>query len=315
MRDAEPLGGLDDARRFVAQRLHQPQDAVRPHRRAHQHRAHQAFAQFAREIVEHLVARRLDVLEQLLHQLVVVVGERLQHREARRLFPIRGGAFERHYFGWRVLLVDKGAFQREVDEPGDDVAGEGGDLPQDQLGARRRLQQLQHVMDAGIDLVDLVDEQGARNLLIFELTQDQLQLRDLLLVELADDDGGIDRRQHRAHVMDELDRAGAVEKRISVAHEAGGGDRELDAHAVVARLLAGVADGVAGLDRALARDGTGAREDRFQEGGLAALKRTDQGNAAGTGGSRTVAAVCCHQRLPPRTRRSGAGREQLSFQA
>ena len=55
---------------------------------AEQHRADQAVAQFLGEIVEHLVARRLDVLEQLLHQLVVVVGERFQHREAR--CPSRG---------------------------------------------------------------------------------------------------------------------------------------------------------------------------------------------------------------------------------
>ena len=133
---AEPLRGFGDARRFVAQRLQQPQHAVGAGRGAHQHRAHQAVAQFAGEIVEHLVARRLDVFEQLLHQLVVVVGERLQHREARGLFAIGDVAFERNDFGRSVLLVDKGAFQREIDEAGDEVAGEGRDLPQDQLGAR-----------------------------------------------------------------------------------------------------------------------------------------------------------------------------------
>ena len=113
---AEPLGGFRDARRFVAQRFEQPQHAVGARRRPHQHRADQAFAQFAGEIVEHLVARRLDVFEQLLHQLVVVIGQRLQHGEARGLFQIGCVAFERHHFGRRVLLVDEGAFQREIDE-------------------------------------------------------------------------------------------------------------------------------------------------------------------------------------------------------
>ncbi len=113
---AEALGGFHDARRFVAQRFEQPQHAVGSRRRAHQHRTDQAFAQFAGEIVEHLVARRLDVFEQLLHQLVVVIGQGLQHGEARGLFQIGGVAFERHDFGRRVLLVDEGAFQREIDE-------------------------------------------------------------------------------------------------------------------------------------------------------------------------------------------------------
>ena len=114
--DAETFGGLGNARQFMAQRLEQPQNAVGARRRAHQHRTHQAFAQFAREIVEYLVARRLDVLEQLLHQLVVVVGKRLQHGEPRGFFAIGGVTFERNDFRRRVLLVDKGALEREIDE-------------------------------------------------------------------------------------------------------------------------------------------------------------------------------------------------------
>ena len=43
------------------------------------HRTDETVAQFLGQIVEDLVARRLHVLEQLLHQLVVVVGQRLQH--------------------------------------------------------------------------------------------------------------------------------------------------------------------------------------------------------------------------------------------
>ena len=96
--DAETFGGFGNARRFVAQRLEEPQHAVRPRSGAHQYRANQAVAQFAPQIVEHLVARRLDVFEQLLHQLVVMIGERLQHRKARGLFQIGGVAFERNDF-------------------------------------------------------------------------------------------------------------------------------------------------------------------------------------------------------------------------
>ena len=192
-----------------------------------------------------------------------------------------------------MLLVNEGAFQREIDEAGDDVAGESRNLPQDQLGARGRLQQFQDVVDAGVGLVDLVDEQDAGNFPVFQFAQDELKLRDFLLVQFAHDHRRVDRRQRRAHVVNEFDRAGAVEEGIGVAHEIGGGDRQLDAHFVMARFFAGVADRIAGLDVALARDHAGAGEDRLKQRGLAALERTDQRDAAWTRRSRAVA-VCCH---------------------
>ena len=85
---AEPRDRLGDAGRLVAQRLEQAQHAVLAGGDAEQHRDDQPLAQFLGQIVEHLVARRLDVLEQLLHQLVVVIGQRLQHGEARFLLAI-----------------------------------------------------------------------------------------------------------------------------------------------------------------------------------------------------------------------------------
>ena len=158
---AETLGGLGDAGRLVPQRLQQPQHAVGARGRAHQHRTNQPLAQFAGEIVEYLVARRLNVFEQLLHQLVVVIGERLQHGEARGLLAIGRVAVERNDFRGGVLLVNKGALEREIDKAGDDVAGKGRDLPQDELGARGGLQQIEHVVHAGVGLVDFVEEQAA----------------------------------------------------------------------------------------------------------------------------------------------------------
>ncbi len=87
--DAEPLRRGLDIRRLVAQRLQQPQHAVGAGGDADQHRADQPIAQFRREIVEYLVARRRNILEQLLHQFVVVIGERLQHGEARGLLALQ----------------------------------------------------------------------------------------------------------------------------------------------------------------------------------------------------------------------------------
>ena len=293
--DAETFGGVGHAGRFVAQRLHQPQHAVGTRRRTHQHRANQALAQFLGEIVEHLVARRLDIVEQLFHQFVVVIGQRLQHGEARGFLAIEHVAFERDDFGGSVLLVDERAFQCEIDEAGDDVFGKSRNLTQQQFGARRRLQHRKHVMNGGVGLVDLVEKQETGNLPLFQFAQHELELRDFLLVHLTYDDGGVDGRQHRAHVMDEFDGTRAIDKAIAVAHKIGGGDRHFDAHVMLARLFAGITDRSPRLHRTLALDGAGAGEDRFQKSGLAALEWAHQRDTPGTLGT---CAVLSHCNLP-----------------
>jgi hypothetical protein len=65
---------LGEGRRFVPQRLEQARHAVAAIGRTDQHRDHVTLAQLARQIVEDAVARRLDVGEEFLHQLVVVIG-------------------------------------------------------------------------------------------------------------------------------------------------------------------------------------------------------------------------------------------------
>src|SRR5262245_59750563 len=94
--------------------------------------------------------------------------------------------------------------------------------------------------------------------------------------------------------MDELDRAGTIDEGVALAHELGGGDRELAAHDVVTRLLAAVADRGGRLDGALTLDRAGAGEDRFEQRGLTALEWAHQCDAPWTRGS---CAVLCH--FPP----------------
>ena len=178
-----------------------------------------------------------------------------------------------------MLLVDEGALQREIDEARDDVVLPDRDLAQQQRNARRRLQQLEGLADLLVGLVDLVEEQEARDFQVLELAQDELELGNLALVGLAHDHGRVDRRQHRAHVMNELDRARTIDEGIAVAHEGGGGDGELDAHLVVAGFLAGIADGRAGVHGALSLHRPGAGEDSLEQRRLAALERPDQRNA------------------------------------
>ena len=286
----------------MPQRLEKPQHAIAAGGNAKQHRAHDTVAQFLGEIVEHFVARRLDILEQLLHQLVVVIGERLQHREARFFFAIEVIALQVDDLRRRVFLVDIGALEREIDEAGDNIAVPDRNLPQQQWHARRRLQQLDCLAHALVGLVDLVEKQEVRNVLVFQLAQDQLELRNLLFVRFANDNRGIDRRQHAAHVLDEFDRARAINEGVAVAHEIGGGEGGLHAHLVMAGLLAGVADGGTCVHRALALDRAGAGQNRFQQCGFAALEGAHQRDAPWTRVPCAVgtSAVLSHKRLPCR---------------
>ena len=293
----------------MAQRLHQPQHAIGARGRAEQDRTDETLAHFLGQIVEDLVARRLDVFQQLLHQLVVVVGQRLQHGEARGLLEVERIAFERNDLRGRVLLVDKRAFEREIDEPGDEIARKRRNLPQQQLAPRGRLQDPEHVVNGGIGFVDLVQKQETRNVLGFELAQNELELRHFLLVELAHHDRGVDRRQRHPHIVDEFDRARKIDERVGVAHEGGAGHREFDAHLVIACFLARVTDRIPRLDRTLALNRASAGKDRFEQGRLAALEWAHQRDAPWTRGS---CAVLCHFRLP-NSPRCGLLRDRLLY--
>ena len=183
-----------------------------------------------------------------------------------------------------MFAIDKGALQREIDEAFDQFAVPDRDLAQHQRHARGRLQRRQRLADALVGAIDLVQKQKARNAEILELAQDDLQLRQLLLVRLADHDRGIDRGQRGAHVMRELDRAGTIDKGVTVAHESGGGGGEAHAHLVVAGLGAGIADGSSGIDAAGILDGARSRQYRFQKCCFTALERAHQRNAPWTVG-------------------------------
>src|SRR5262249_7458774 len=179
---SQSLRRFADARRFMPQGLHQAQYTITASRSAEQHRTNDPVTQFLGEIVEYLVARRLDVLEQLFHQLIVMISQRLQHRETRFFLAIEIFAFQLDDFRGCVFFVDIGAFEREIDEAGNDIAVPNRNLPQQQRYTRRRLQQLDGLANAFVGLVDFVEENEARNILIFQLAQDQLQLRHFLFV-------------------------------------------------------------------------------------------------------------------------------------
>ena len=101
----------------------------------------------------------------------------------------------------------------------------------------------------------------------------------------------------RAHVVDEFDRARAVDEGVAVAQEIRGRDRNLDAHLVVTRFgREAHRRRSSRLLPFLSRNRPGPRQDRLKQRGLAALEGAHQCNAPGTLG--TGAAVSCHVRLP-----------------
>ncbi len=127
--DTEPFGGLGGRGRIVPQRLEQAADAEAVDRRAEHHRHDQPLGRLALQVAEDERRVGLLVLEQLLEQVVVVVGELFEHVEA----PGRLGVL--HIIGNGLLLgglalaVMVGAVEREVDEAdyflalGDRVSG------------------------------------------------------------------------------------------------------------------------------------------------------------------------------------------------
>ena len=92
--------------------------------------------------------------------------------------------FEVDDFRRRVLLVDKGALEREIDKAGEILSAQDRHLPHQQLARARPAAAARARPAPLVGLVDLVDEQEARDVLVFQLAQDQLQLRDFLFIEL-----------------------------------------------------------------------------------------------------------------------------------
>ncbi|MEY9619048.1 hypothetical protein ABH982_002505 [Bradyrhizobium ottawaense] len=217
-----------------------------------------------------------------------MIGELLQHREAGFLLAIEIAAFERDHLGGLVLTINEGAFQREIDEALDQLVLPDRDLAQHQRHAGGGLQHCERLADALARAVDLVEEQETRDLQLLQLAQDDLKLRQLFLVGLADHDRGIDRGQRGAHVVGKLDGTGTIEESVAVAHETRGSGSEPDGHLVMTGLGRSVADGSSGVDTAGTRDCARSRQYCFEKCGFTALERAHQRDAPWTSGTSDV---------------------------
>ncbi len=235
-------------------------------RRAQEHRHDPPIAQFTREIVEDEVLRRIDVADQLLHQRIVIIGELLEHEIARLFFLRDHARWHLDDAGRGGLAIDEGPLEREIDKSSGDAILPDRNLAQQKRGARGRLKHLKRLAQAPVRLIDLVEEQDARQPKVFQFAKNDLERWDLARIGLAYDDGGVADGQGVAHVMDEFDRAGGIEKGEPVAEIVDAGDIGLDAHRVAARLRARIADAGAFAHRPLPRDAAAAGQEFPQEG-------------------------------------------------
>ena len=243
---AEPLACGGGVRSVVPDGLEQPKHAISLLRGADQDRRHHAFPQVGSEIVENGVLGRLDLIQKLLHQLVVVVRQRFEHGEARFDFPRLFIARDFRDLALGVFAVDVSALERQIDRPDHNAFLAKWNLPEQERGAAGRLEQLERIAHARGAFVDLVEEQDARHAEIIELAHDQLQRGYLLFVGFGNNDSDVAGRQNRFGLEREFDGTRTINEGEGVAHEFGGSDGCLDAHLVGARLRRVVAYRAAG---------------------------------------------------------------------
>src|SRR5262249_14879432 len=218
--ELQSLSGAVHKRGFVAQGLKQPQDAIAVLGRAQQHRNDETLLQVLDEIGEHLVAGRLGIRQQLLHQFVIVIGQLLEHLETRFALALPDG--RRHLDDLRLGLraVDEGALEREVDEARSRAVLPDRDLTQHQWPGTGWLQDREDVTHAGVETVDLVQEQETGNAAVFKLLQDELQRRNALGVGLADYHRSIAAGERKRTLVLKFYGTGTVDERESVAEKA-----------------------------------------------------------------------------------------------
>ena len=197
----------------MAQRLEQPAHAPGAVGRAEQDRHPEALPGLAREVVEHLLRRRSLIHQQLLEQLVVMIGKLFEHVRPRLDLALLHFGGDLDWLGLLAGAIFERTLEREVDEPADLLAIADGDLPSDQRRDADRLQRRKQVADSAVRLVDAVDEDEMRNAELIERPQRRGGERRTGGVRIDDDDRGVGDGQRSRPVGSEADRAGHIDDR------------------------------------------------------------------------------------------------------
>ena len=226
----------------MAQGLQQAPNTEAVQGRAEEHRHDQALVHILAEIGEHQVASRIGIRKQLLHQLVIEVGQLFEHTEAR--VRLDSGEVGGQIDDLRGLAgaVDECPFEGEVHIARDPLVLDRGKLPRHQRDRADRRQRREQGLQGAARLIHLVDEQRPGNTQSLELPHGRLQQHGLGRLGFGDDDGQVHGRQGSVRLSGQLLRTGTVDHRIVVAHEVETGEIELHRMAPRFRLRTGIPD-------------------------------------------------------------------------
>ena len=155
-----------------------------------------------------LFGRRRLALEIHLHDVLVVVGERLDHLVAiscRLLFQIGGNLGDAILSAETILVPDEGLLIDQIDQAGELFLGAYRQMQQQRRGLELVAHFLHDALELGADAVHLVDERDPRDAILVGLAPDGLRLR-----------------------LDSADRAEHCDRAIEDAQRALDFDREID---------------------------------------------------------------------------------------
>ena len=279
--DAEAGGRLLRARRLMAQCLPKTAGAVILGRGAEKHRHDQVLLKILGQVLVNFFLRGLHILEQLLEQLVVEIGELLDELGAGFGLAVPEVIRQRDQVGGLARAVMVGTLADEIDIAVDRLGGAQRHLAQDQGLIGMGLQCREHVAHPGARGVELVDENHVRDLVAAEKAQERAHRHRPLDLGLAHDDDGVGHQHRLLRLIEQLDIARAVEDRPGIVEEGRVGDVDLGRHLPRPSLGGVVTDRIAFAHAAMPPDRAARKQHRFEQARLARQIRADKSNAAG----------------------------------
>ncbi len=233
------------------------------------------FAKVAFDFVE----RRLYAVEQLLHQMIVEIGDSFQ-QFAACLLGRRLHVFGNGILGFAVSIETPRLHVGEVDVSLKLLGVSDWQLLGDHVAAVGALQCRQRACEVGARTIHLVDDEEMRHASRFEEVDDRLSLSDASGIGFHHHDGGVDAAERRLGLSEEVDESRAVDDgyvdvvRGGVGEPDGGRLHVCDVFGLV------IGNGRSLGDRTAAPDRSRVRQNRLNQSCLACVMGTYEGNIA-----------------------------------